>query len=473
MARVLILAALVGLALSAPLSTSSLKSSISADNVLKHLQAFETIANLPENKGSRAVWLGYNQSVDYVVSQLRAFTNYEIRLQYLPVTVPVYLSDPILQIVAPEEVSFQLNTEFLGYNVNAGGAGDVKGNIVAIRGGCDAADFRDFPQGSVALLNRGTFMPSGSNMTTCAYRTKITNAYNAGAAGILLYNPDDVLPTLGGADAPVNVPVFGLNSAAANYILELGSSAVVRMVAQVELRTFTTINIIAETRSGSDNDIIVVGSHLDSVPAGAGINDNGSGSAVTLEIALEFYRLGINPTNKVRFAWWAAEEWGLLGAYYYVKSLSASELSKIALNLNYDMIGSPNFMRGVYDGRAAPENIRTGCTKIQVMYELFFNSVGKTYVSTPFTGRSDYGPFIEVGIPAGGLFSGAEELKSVDQRNLFGGSAYTAFDTCYHRACDNVSNISYEAIDSLGNAAASVAWDLAQTPNLREFLGQA
>ena len=180
----------------------------------------------------------------------------------------------------------------------------------------------------------------------------------AGAVGVLVFNPEDALPTLGSATVGTPVPVFAISSAAATFIIEYGDDIFVRMVADSTTRPYTTLNVIASTRTGNPNATIVVGSHLDSVPAGAGINDNGSGSAAILEIALQFVKQGIVPANRVTFAWWAAEEWGLLGSQYYVDSLSDDEIAEIALNLNYDMIGSPNYIRGIYDGRTGPEDVR-------------------------------------------------------------------------------------------------------------------
>jgi len=190
-------------------------------------------------------------------------------------------------------------------------------------------------KGRIALLNRGAFAPQGSNVTSCSYRIKVANANQAGAVGILVYNPDDQLPTLGGCDAGVTAPVFGISSATATYLLEFGADLQVHLQAVVVYKLFVTSNIIAETPQGDADNLIVIGSHLDSVPAGPGINDNGSGSATNLEIALAFASVGFNPVNKVRFAWWAGEEWGLLGSYHYVGLLSSTDISKHALNLNF------------------------------------------------------------------------------------------------------------------------------------------
>ncbi len=109
-------------------------------------------------------------------------------------------------------------------------------------------------------------------------------------------------------------------------------------------------NVIADTPGGRADRVVVVGAHLDSVTDGPGMNDNGSGSAMDLEIAKQMQALGVKPTNKVRFAWWGGEEFGLLGAEHYVSTLPKAELKNIAVNLNFDMVASPNFVRFVYDG---------------------------------------------------------------------------------------------------------------------------
>ena len=114
------------------------------------------------------------------------------------------------------------------------------------------------------------------------------------------------------------------------------------MRARVRTDTITesreTANVIVETSEGTADRVVVVGAHLDSVREGPGINDNGSGTATILEIALQMRRLGIALSNRLRFAFWGAEEWGLLGSKHYVDQLPQEELSKILLNLNFDML---------------------------------------------------------------------------------------------------------------------------------------
>ncbi|MGH8573497.1 MAG: M28 family peptidase, partial [Gammaproteobacteria bacterium] len=92
-------------------------------------------------------------------------------------------------------------------------------------------------------------------------------------------------------------------------------------------------NVLAQNRTGSSERVVMAGAHLDSVRAGPGINDNGSGAAALLEIAVQ---LGGSPPigNAVRFAWWGSEEEGLIGSTHYVKSLTDDDRDRIALYLN-------------------------------------------------------------------------------------------------------------------------------------------
>ena len=222
-----------------------------------------------------------------------------------------------------------------------------------------------------------------------------------------------------------------------------------------------TYNVIAETRGGDPDDVVMVGAHLDSVPEGPGINDNGSGSATVLEVARQLARERVKPRNKVRFAWWGAEELGLLGSEHYVQSLSEAEREKIAPYLNFDMVGSPNFVRLVYDGdnsafgedegaAPAPE----GSAAIEDLFTDYFQSRKLATEETAFDGRSDYGPFIDAGIPAGGLFTGAEGIKTREQARVYGGKAGVAYDPCYHEECDDLSNLSRRALDQMSDAVA-------------------
>jgi Zn-dependent M28 family amino/carboxypeptidase len=201
------------------------------------------------------------------------------------------------------------------------------------------------------------------------------------------------------------------------------------------------------------------------VPAGPGIQDNGSGSAAILEIAIQMAELGIEPENKVRFAWWGAEESGLVGSTFYVNQLTARDVKDIALNLNFDMIGSPNFVRFVYDGDGSDTPLAgpNGSANVEQVYLDYFAEQGLPTEATPFDGRSDYGPFLAVGIPVGGLFTGANGIKTAAEVEIYGGAAGEQYDPCYHLACDTFDNISLEALDQMSDAAAHSVLTFAMT----------
>jgi Zn-dependent M28 family amino/carboxypeptidase len=233
--------------------------------------------------------------------------------------------------------------------------------------------------------------------------------------------------------------------------------------------TYPTSNVIAETPDGDPDNVIVVGAHLDSVGVGPGINDNGSGSATILEIAEQVRK--VKPRNKIRFVWFGAEEHGLLGSEAYIDSLGEDERDKIAAMLNFDLVGSPNFVRFVYDGDLSdseppPGGAPAASADIERLFLDYFESQGLATEPTAFDGRSDYGPFIIAGIPAGGLFTGAEEIKTDEQAAIYGGTAGQAYDPCYHLGCDDMDNLDTTALDQMSDAAAHATITLAQTKRL-------
>ncbi|WP_030161954.1 M28 family metallopeptidase [Streptomyces sp. NRRL S-244] len=227
------------------------------------------------------------------------------------------------------------------------------------------------------------------------------------------------------------------------------------------LQTFTSsgatgYNLIADWPGGDPNSVLMAGSHLDSVTAGPGINDNGSGSAAILETALAVSRAQLQPTKHLRFGWWGAEELGMIGSKYYVNNLPAAEKSKISGYLNFDMIGSPNPGYFVYDDDPT----------IEQTFKNYYAGVGiPTEIETEGDGRSDHAPFKSAGIPVGGLFSGADYTKTAAQAQKWGGTSGQAFDRCYHASCDTSANINDTALDRNSDAIAYAIWNLgAATP---------
>jgi Zn-dependent M28 family amino/carboxypeptidase len=339
--------------------------------------------------------------------------------------------------------------------------------------GCYASDYGDMT-GKVALIQRGT--PAGFPGGTCTFRIKLDLAKAAGAVGIIVYNNvDGVVNGTLGATGLSTIPGVGMTKALGEALraeITGGGTPSFRIITNTAQEKLTTRNVLAETAGGNANNVVMVGAHLDSVTAGPGINDNGSGSAAILETAIQMAK--VKPRNKVRFAWWSAEESGLIGSTYYVAQLSQAQRDAIALYLNFDMIGSPNFARFVYDGdnstKTAPAGTNTppGSDVIERVFYGYFESQNLPAEPTPFNGRSDYGPFIAsgVGIPSGGLFTGAENPKTPEQVLKYGGTAGLAYDPCYHAACDDFDNNNNEALDTNSDAIAHVTITFAQSTEL-------
>ncbi|MCT2592280.1 M20/M25/M40 family metallo-hydrolase [Streptomyces sp. N2-109] len=247
---------------------------------------------------------------------------------------------------------------------------------------------------------------------------------------------------------------------------------------QTEIQSFsysgrTGYNLIADWPGGQADQVLMAGAHLDSVSRGAGINDNGSGSAAILEVALEVARSGHQPDKHLRFAWWGAEELGLIGSTHYVDELSSAERARIDGYYNFDMVGSPNAGYFLYDGDNSdgtgsgpgPE----GSAQMEGVLEDYFGSINVATRGTDFDGRSDYGPFIRVGIAAGGTFTGAEGRKTSAEAQLWGGTAGQAYDQCYHASCDTTSNINDTALNRNADAIAYAMWTLGGSESANDF----
>ncbi|MFM9446651.1 M28 family metallopeptidase [Streptomyces acidiscabies] len=240
--------------------------------------------------------------------------------------------------------------------------------------------------------------------------------------------------------------------ASVNYVKgKLDAAGFTTTVQQFTSSGRTGYNLIADWPGGDTNQVVMAGSHLDSVTSGAGINDNGSGSSAILEIALAVSRADYQPTKHLRFAWWGAEELGIVGSRYYVNNLSATNRAKISGYLNFDMIGSPNPGYFVYDDDPT----------IEKTFKDYFAGIGvSTEIETEGDGRSDHAPFKSAGVPVGGLFTGASRTKTAAQATKWGGTSGQAFDRCYHSSCDTTANINDTALDRNSDAAAYAVWTL-------------
>jgi Zn-dependent M28 family amino/carboxypeptidase len=445
--------------------TSQLRNAVTVDGVMAHEQALQNIANA--NGGTRASGTpGYAASVDYVADTLTD-AGYEVTIQNFTYDKFV-LNSSTFERLTPTPRTYVEDVAGDYLTMDYSGAGDETAPLALAGGitipspggsasGCTAADFSGFPAGAIALIQRGT----------CTFREKAENAQAAGAVGAIIFNEGNVDPNddrigvvAGTLDPPQDdIPVVGTSFAVGQELYNLvsgGQTVTVHLAVDAEVVSTATSNVLADTPTGRDDHTVVVGAHLDSVSAGPGINDNGSGTSTILETALQMAELDIQPRNQVRFAFWGAEEDGLIGSQHYVDHLPKRDLKSIMLNLNFDMVGSPNFVRFVYDGdgSALGTSGPSGSGAIEDVFVDYFTSQGLATDPTEFDGRSDYDAFINAGIPAGGLFTGAEGIKTAAQATVYGGTAGVAYDVCYHLACDTIANVNTTAIDQMSDAIA-------------------
>jgi Zn-dependent M28 family amino/carboxypeptidase len=415
---------------------------VTGDNAFRHMEELQRIADA--NGGNRALGTpGYDASVEYVARVLRdagytvetpEFTARSFSAEAVRLTVD---GTPTAATV----LEFSPSTP----------AGGINGPLAVLppdeTPGCDAADFAGVPAGAVVLVRRGT----------CPFGVKSTNAAAARAAAVLVANNlDGPLDQATLGDVTGALPTAGLSKADGDALAGR-TGAAVNLVLATTIEERPSRNVIAQTTTGNPDNVVMAGAHLDSVAAGPGINDNGSGTAALLETAVQ---LGAAPAvaNAVRFAFWGAEEEGLIGSTRYVAGLSEADRQRISLYLNLDMVGSPNAAYLAYDGdnsdnEGAGPGPEGSATVERVLLEQLATT-GVTGEGTDFDGRSDYGPFIAAGIPAGGLFTGAEEVKTPEQAQRWGGTAGQPYDRCYHQACDRTDAIDRTALDRNTDAVA-------------------
>lgn len=440
-------------------SVGKLLECVTLDGVRAHQAAFQVIADA--NGGTRAArTLGYDESVSYVADILVA-SGYDVELNPFEYT---YLPPATLQQLTPTSATYETGT-FTG-----SGIGTVSAQVTPVdlalgnaswpadpstsTSGCEADDFTGFPAGNIALVQRGA----------CFFSVKAANAEAAGAVATIIFNqgndPARMDLIVGNAatfpdGSPSNLiaPVVGASFPSGVELSVTGSTAFINVDPSEQVVQY---NVLAELSGKNTDNVVMAGAHLDSVQAGPGIQDNGSGSAALLETAVQMAK--VKPVNTVRFAWWGAEESGLVGSTAYVDGLSQEELDQITLYLNFDKIGSPNYVFFIYDGDDSdgvgagpgPE----GSAQIEALFESYYEARGLPFKGTDLSGSSDYGAFIAAGIPSGGLFTGAEAIKTDEEAAIWGGSAGDQYDPCYHLACDTFDNISLEALGVNSHAVA-------------------
>ncbi|RBM24232.1 M28 family peptidase [Streptomyces sp. PT12] len=423
----------------------ALVDAVSAEGAMRHLAAFQRIADGAD--GTRAAGTpGHERSARYAGDLLEE-AGYDVTYQRFDFPYREAVTQR-LTALGPEPRDIPVRA--LTYTASTP-PGGVEAELAPAGTGCAAEDFDPADhRGRIALIERGT----------CTFAQKEANAAHAGARGALVVNntPGVLSGSLGGPDDSA-IPVGGLSredGATLADAVERGETVEVRLELEELSERRETFNVLAESPGGDPDHTVMAGAHLDSVPAGPGINDNGSGSAGVIETALRLAEAdprGRHP-HRVRFALWSAEEFGLLGSEHYVDGLSKEERDAIAVYLNFDMIGSPNHGNFVHEGTPG----------VAADITAFLGDRGETARPAALDGRSDYAPFVAAGIPVGGTFTGAEGIKSDEDAEVWGGEAGEPHDPCYHAACDTLENVSRAALAThaqvIAHLVGGYAWRL-------------
>jgi Zn-dependent M28 family amino/carboxypeptidase len=436
---------------------NQLKARISTDALMAHLQRLQTIADA--NGGTRQTGTpGYDASVDYVVKTLRD-KGFDVQTPEFDVGI-FHVDAEKLFVAGTPVVAGAI--EFSGSSPGSGVTGPL---IAAAKGksmGCLSTDFDGVSvEGAVVLVDRGE----------CILPDKVAAAKARGAVGLVIANnsPEKAFSAAFGETDAITMPVVWVSTedgARLRALPDARPTANLVVDARVEHRR--SRSVVAQTKTGSTDNVVLVGAHLDSVRLGPGINDDGSGVAAVLETAVQ---MGSSPPvqNAVRFALWGGEEEFLVGSTAYVKSLAVEPLKDIALYLNFDMIGSPNAGYLTLDGDVstppdpdADISIPGGSAGIERAFVDYLEGVGRQNEDLPFDGRGDYTPFAATGIPVGALTTGDEEIKSAEQAAKWGGQAGQAFDPNYHSSGDVLANVNRAALDITGPAIAYVVGHYAE-----------
>ena len=453
---------------------------VTGDAVMDHLQKISDISTSHSDEGFRALGTpGYEEAVEYVESTLEATGAFDVTRQALEVDdqtfgeVAISVDGTDLE-VGPASFTEGTDEPLTDLPVVLP-VDDDYSDLAGGQLGCAAGDFDGSAEGALVLVARGT----------CAFGEKTQAATDAGAAAVLIYNndtsaPDEALNATLGERIENGAPTVGASYNVGNDLLTKiegaaeGEPLLADFTLETEYTTSTTWNVIAETKAGDHDNVQMFGAHLDGVPDGPGANDNGSGSAALLASAEALAKQPTEADNAIRFGWWAAEEVGLVGSTHYVESLSDVEVSKVKSYMNFDMIGSDNYIVGTLDsdGSDVPipgdVDVPEGSAELEKVFTDYFDTQDQKNVGTEFSGRSDYQAFMLAGIPASGLFSGADGTKTKQEAEWFGGTVGDKHDTNYHQPTDTIENVSKESVDIFAPAIAyavhTLAYELSDAP---------
>ena len=375
----------------------------------EHLSALQEIAD--QNGGIRAVGTpGYSASVAYVAKRLRE-ARWRVRLQ--PFRFAYFDLKHAAMSIGGRKLREARDFQVLSYS----GSGRASGRLRRLASGCSSDEFAGLTAGDIPLVDRGL----------CFFREKAFNAQRAGARALVVIDTSLTgrgVPSGTLAAAGIRIPVVLVS----DTLVHDGARAHVNVDAASERRV--AHNVIAETPGGDGEHVVMAGGHLDSVRGGPGINDNGSGAATLIEAA---EAIGPDPPgSRVRFAFWGAEELGLLGSRHYVSSLDRAERRQISAYINFDMVGSPN---------AVPEFYADGDAELG---RVLRRAAGRPLGGVSVGGSSDHAPFMAAGVPVNGLYTGANER----------GPGGRPRDPCYHLACDTAARVNRPVLLRMARAAA-------------------
>lgn len=421
-----------------------LAQAVTVDAMFGHLRKLQEIADA--NGGNRAQGTpGYDASLDYVAGLLRD-KGFEVETPEFERLGTVGGGNPSLTVSSQrfsvEQASLLVPTPDGGLNAPTLRPGKPAG--------CAASDYKGVTvKGAISVVDD----------TGCSIVVKQNVALAEGAVGLLVVSTSRPSPAglfTSGYYGQLKVPVGVIDKTADAALRRTTRS--VRLVLDNKAQMVTSRNLLVQTKTGSTDNVVVVGAHLDSIAGGPGINDNGSGVSAILETALQ---LGGSPAinNAVRFAFWGAEETGLEGSSQYIRKLSPEQLDELALYLNFDMLGSTNTGYFTYDGDQSaqagdPKPVPEGSAGVERTLAGFLNLQGVRPADMPLSANTDYSAFMNAGVPIGGATTGSSQRKTEVQARLWGGKSGVAFDPNYHTRRDNIDNVDAHALSVMGPAVA-------------------
>jgi len=481
---------------------SKLLPCITTEDLWAHMQAFQAIAdaNPVDGHASRnSGEPGYKASADYV-AKLMTEAGYNVTIQTYKFFYFAFSGIPLFSEISPTPHNYAIANEWNpGQSIGTTTA-DLQpaGGIVipptptsSSSSGCTAADFTSFVAGRIALIQRGA----------CNFGVKVLNAQAAGASGVIIFNEGNpgrtsvlsgslidaagnrIVPTI-----PVAFTSFDIGNNLRNEYLQAIAAGTALPVMNLTIKGVVDpnrddYNVIAESKGGDKNHVLVVDAHLDAI-FGAGMLDNASGSATILDIAQQMKN--VNPLNKLRFIWFGGEELGLLGSAYYVNNLSSTEASHIGYDLDADVMATPNYVVGVLDPAGPdlfggtstatfPNRVYKASTIARDQAIDYFDSIGLNHELFSPVGTDAFS-FNAIGIPASGLLTGQDCCKSQEEVNLFGGYVgnfegnIPSFDGgCVDnpfRWCDNLDNNDPNVLTFMSKAFADMTVRMAFDNNV-------